>query len=129
VNGDLRKSHEGCGIYFESRGGRASHFEDLVIEGCHVVRTDRNGICQRSGSTARSLGVVIRGNLLEDIGGDGIKVWGSNGALVEHNVLRGGRTRCEDYAAGIWPWDSDDTVIQYNEVSGMKGTKDGQGFD
>lgn len=129
VNGDLRKSHEGCGIYFESRGSTASHFEDLVIEGCHVVRTDRNGICQRSSSRARSLGVVIRGNLLEDIGGDGIKVWGSNGALVERNVLRGGRTRCEDYAAGIWPWDSDDTVIQYNEVSGMKGTKDGQGFD
>jgi len=129
VNGDLRKSHEGCGIYFESLGGNSSHFEDLIIENCHVVRADRNGICQRSSSRARSLGVIIRGNFLEDIGGDGIKVWGSNGALVERNVLRGGRTRCEDYAAGIWPWDSDDTVIQYNEVSGMKGTKDGQGFD
>jgi hypothetical protein len=129
VNGDLRKDQEGCGIYFESRGGNSSHFEDLVIEGCHVVRADRNGICQRSSSRTRSLGVVIRDNLLEDIGGDGIKVWGSNGALVEYNVLRGGRTRCEDYAAGIWPWDSNDTVIQYNEVSGMKGIKDGQGFD
>jgi hypothetical protein len=37
--------------------------------------------------------------------------------------------RCEDYAAGIWPFSCDDTVIQFNEVSGMKGTKDGQGFD
>ncbi|HPU56895.1 MAG TPA: right-handed parallel beta-helix repeat-containing protein, partial [Verrucomicrobiota bacterium] len=129
VNGDLRKSHEGCGIYFESRGANQSHFDGLIIENCHVVRTDRNGICQRTSGRARSLGVIIRSNLLEDIGGDGIKIWGSNGALVEYNVLRGGRMRCEDYAAGIWPFASDDTVIQFNEVSGMKGTKDGQGFD
>jgi nitrous oxidase accessory protein NosD len=129
VNGDLRKEQEGCGIYFESRGGNQSHFDDLRIENCHVVRTDRNGICQRGGGRVRSVGVVIRGNWLEDIGGDGIKIWGSNGALVERNTVRGGRTRCEDYAAGIWPFDSDDTLIQCNEVSGMKGTKDGQGFD
>ena len=67
--------------------------------------------------------------MLEDIGGDGIKPWGSDGALVEHNVLRGGRMRCQDAAAGIWPWDCDDTVIQFNEVSGMHGIGDGQGFD
>jgi hypothetical protein len=129
VNGDLRKEQEGCGIYFESRGRNESHFDDLRIENCHVVRTDRNGICQRNGSRARSLRVVIRGNLLEDIGGDGIKIWGSDGALVEHNIVRGGRMRCDDYAAGIWPFDSDDTLIQFNEVTGMRGTKDGQGFD
>lgn len=128
VNGDLRKSHEGCGIFFESTD-RESHFDGLVIENCHVVRIDRNGICQRSRSRAASRGVVIRGNLLEDIGGDGIKCWGSTGALVERNILRGGRMRCEDAAAGIWPFASDDTVIQFNEVSGMKGTIDGQGFD
>jgi len=130
VNGDLKKSREGCGIFFEARGGKDSHFDDLLIEDCHLVRTDRNGICQRrGGGAARSVNMVIRGNLLEDIGGDAIKPWGSNGALVERNIVRGGRTRCDDYAAGIWPWDCDNTVIQFNEVSGMKGTKDGQAFD
>ena len=129
VNGDLAKSREGCGIFFESRGGNDAHFEGLLIADCRVARTDRNGICQRTSGRARSLGVVIRGCRLEDIGGDGIKIWGSRGALVEHNVLRGGRRRCADAAAGIWPFDSDDTVIQYNEVSGMKGTNDGQAFD
>jgi hypothetical protein len=130
VNGDLRKSHEGCGIFFQALGGNHSRFEGLTIENCHVVRTDRNGICQRRRAGAdRSTGVVIRHNLLEDIGGDAIKPWGSNGALVEHNVVRGARTRCQDYAAGIWPWDCDDTVIQFNEVSGVKGIKDGQAFD
>ena len=129
VNGDLRKNFEGCGIFFENRGGNGSHFDDLVIENCHVARTDRNGICQRNGARTHSLGVVIRGNLLEDIGGDGIKLWGSDGGLIERNIIHGGRMRCDDYAAGIWPFDCDDTVIQFNEVSGMKGTKDGQGFD
>jgi hypothetical protein len=130
VNSDLRKSHEGCGIFFEAKGRQSSHFEDLLIENCRLLKTDRNGICQRrSGGAARSLGVVIRGNILEDIGGDGIKPWGCNGAIVERNILRGGRTRCDDYAAGIWPWDCDNTIIQFNEVSGMKGNKDGQGFD
>jgi parallel beta-helix repeat protein len=129
VNSDLRKEHEGCGIFFESRGGDASHFDDFLVEDCHVVRADRNGICQRTSGRARSTNVVIRGNLLEDIGGDGIKLWGSNGGLIESNTVRGGRTRCDDYAAGIWPFDCDDTIIQYNEVSGMKGDKDGQGFD
>jgi hypothetical protein len=128
VNGDLRKQREGCGIFFESRG-RGSHFAGLVVERCHVYKTDRNGICQRGGFGARSTGVVIRENLLEDIGGDGIKVWGCDDALIERNVLRGGRMRCEDAAAGIWPFDSDRTIIQYNEVSGMRGTHDGQAFD
>jgi hypothetical protein len=129
VNGDLRKQQEGCGIYFESRGRSQSHFDDLRIESCRVVRTDRNGICQRNGSRTRGLHVVIRRNVLEDIGGDGIKLWGSNGGIIESNVVRGGRMRCDDSAAGIWPFDCDDTLIQFNEVSGMKGTKDGQGFD
>jgi hypothetical protein len=129
VNGDLRKEQEGCGIFFESRGGNRSHFDDLRIEDCLLLRTDRNGICQRGGGRTRSTGVVIRGNLLEDIGGDGIKPWGSDAPLVEHNTLRGGRTRCEDYAAGIWPFDCTDALIQFNEVAGMKGIKDGQGFD
>lgn len=129
VNGDLRKSHEGCGIFFEAAGAGA-RFDGVVIEDCRLERTDRNGICQRrSGGAERSSGVVVRRNRLEDIGGDAIKPWGSNGAIVEHNVVRGARRRCDDYAAGIWPWDCDDTVIQFNEVSGLRGTRDGQAFD
>jgi hypothetical protein len=135
VNGSNDKSKEGCGIFFECKGRTPPRFDDLLIENCHLVRTDRNGICGRSSFTNRSrnwfpsLNVVIRGNLLEDIGGDCIKPWGCDGCLVEHNVVRGGRQRAEDYAAGIWPWSCENTIIQFNEVSGMKGTKDGQGFD
>ncbi|UCF37833.1 MAG: right-handed parallel beta-helix repeat-containing protein [Acidobacteriota bacterium] len=138
VNGSLVKKDqgEGHGIVWENGGQEVhSNFDGLLIEDCHLLRTDRNGI---SGYTeyptdrsiwVPSLNVVIRNNALEDIGGDGIKPWGCDGALVEHNVVDRGRQRCEDYAAGIWPWNSDNTLIQFNEVSGMKGQKDGQAFD
>lgn len=135
VNGSLDKSKEGCGIFWQCKGNVPSRFNDLLIENCRLVRTDRNGICGRSSFTDRSgnwfpsLNVVIRGNLIEDCGGDCIKPWGCKGCLVEYNIVHGGRQRCDDYAAGIWPWSSDDTVIQFNEVSHIKGAKDGQGFD
>lgn len=131
VNGDLRKSHEGCGIFFEAKGRNDTHFDGLLIEKCRVERADRNGICQRSSGKERSLNVIIRENTLEDIGGDGIKLWGTNGGLIEKNVVRKARARCteNEAAAGIWPFACDDTVIQFNEVSGTMGTKDGQAYD
>ena len=136
VNGSVIKDQgEGQGIVWENGGkDTRSRFDDLLIEGCHLLRTDRNGICGYSAYNDRrlwfpSLNVVIRKNLLEDIGGDGIKVWGCEGALVEHNRLSKGGQRAPDYSAGIWPWSSDGTVIQFNEVSEFKGTRDGQAFD
>lgn len=135
VNGSLDKNTEGCGIYIESSGPTPSRFDDVLVEDCHVLRTDRNGICMRSSFTGRfgnwfpSLNVMIRKNLVEDCGGDAIKPWGADGCIVEHNRVDRARQRCSDYAAGIWPWSCDNTVIQFNEVSGMKGTLDGQGFD
>jgi hypothetical protein len=131
VNGDLRKSHEGCGIFFDASGGNDSHFDGLLVEKCHVVNTDRNGICQRGAGKVRSRNVIIRENLLEDIGGDGIKLWGTDGGLIEKNVVRKARARCNDKeaAAGIWPFACDDTLIQFNEVSGTVGTLDGQAYD
>jgi hypothetical protein len=136
VNGDLTKDQEGSGIYFEARvadvARGVSRFDGLVIENCHVLRTDRNGICQRKtggGSAERSFHVIIRNNLLEDIGGDGIKLWGSNGGIIEHNRVRGGGMRCKDASAGIWPFACDDALTQFNEVSGMRCKEDGEGFD
>ena len=32
-------------------------------------------------------------------------------------------------AAGIWPWSCDNTLVQFNEVSGHKAPWDAQGFD
>ena len=130
-----------------------SNFNNLRIENNHLERVMRNGISTFASSfynriwsknninkipaptdlyaiPYRSTNVMIRGNLLECIGGDGIIAGATNGALLEHNILRGGEMYDKNApSAGIWTYDSDNCVIQYNEVSGMMGTCDGQAFD
>jgi hypothetical protein len=112
-----------------------TRFIDLQILDNHIYNTSRNGI-GIGGTASRKnwfphLKVVIKGNLMEQVPGDGIVVIGSDGALVEGNLLRDFPDILPhgEAAAGIWPWSSDNTVIQFNEVSGHKAKWDGQGYD
>jgi hypothetical protein len=110
-----------------SNSGPSTCFDDLLIEGCTMRHVDRNGILITDwpgppSEAHRSTGVVIRGNRLEDIGGDGIFILACRGAVIERNVLRYahqrvGRNPGERACAGIWPQRSEDTLIQFNEVS------------
>jgi hypothetical protein len=110
-----------------SNSGPTTAFDDLRIEGCRIERVDRNGILITDwpgppSDAHRSTGVVIRGNGLRDIGGDGIFILACKGAVIERNVLRYahqrvGRKPGERACAGIWPQHSEDTLIQSNEVS------------
>jgi len=124
----------GSGIrILRGESGKLSRYDGLLIENCHLVHVDRDGILM-DGNVWRThwfpnLHVVIKHNLLEDIGGDGIVPIACDGALVEYNVVRGARMRTTSYAVGIYPWSCDNTVIQFNDVSGVRGTKDGQGYD
>lgn len=137
VNGSLvKEAGGGQAILFQS-GGRQmpSRFEGLTIEHCLMRRCQRNGIIG-GGSTQRdrwfpSLNVVIRGNVLEEIPGDGIVPQACDGALIEYNLMRNCPRLLPDseYAAGIWPWSCDNTIIQFNEVSDHKAPGDAQGFD
>ena len=137
VNGSLVKKDGGGSAIFWHNGGDEikSRFIGLSIENCFLHHCGRNGITS-SGYSNRdnwhpSLGVVIRNNLLEQIPGDGIVPIATDGAIIEYNIMRD----CpdvlshEEAAAGIWPWSADNTLIQYNEVSGHKAKWDGQGFD
>lgn len=137
VNGSLVKNEGGGSGIVWMNGGRSvrSRFDGLLIEGCHIQRCGRNGIDARGYSRRDnwypSLHVVVRGNLLEEVPGDGIVPIGCDGALVEYNVMRNcPRLLPEgEAAAGIWPWSCDNTVIQHNEVSDHKAPWDAQGFD
>ncbi len=126
---------ENGGIVFRTTGRhRPSRFVDLRIARNVVWRVDRSGIVATSDQIAParwfpSLGVVIRDNYVEDTGGDAITPWATAGALVEHNIVRRAAQRAGDYNAGIWPWSTDDTLIQLNDVAATHGTRDGQGFD
>jgi hypothetical protein len=137
VNGSLVKSDGGgSAIIWQNRGDSIkTRFVDLQITNCHLHHCGRNGINSRGYTNRKewhpSIGVVISHNLLEQIPGDGIVPIGTDGAIIEHNVMRD----CPDVlshkeaAAGIWPWSADNTIIQFNEVSQHRAKWDGQGFD
>ena len=138
VNGSLLKRVGGAGIRFRNAGdAKRSRFNGLLIEDNVIRRSERNGITGGSEYVDRSkwypsLNVVIRGNVLEEVPGDGIVPIGCDGAIVERNVIRNGTPllrKEHGAAAGIWPWSCDNTLIQFNEVSRHRARHDGQGFD
>lgn len=138
VNGTPRKRDGNSGgIRWRTYGENVpSRLNGFLVENCHIVRCQRDGIMgsghiQRGVDWYPSLNVVIRGNLIEEVPGDGIVPIACDGALVEHNIMRS-CTRLlpkGDAAAGIWPWACDNTLIQFNEVSDHKAPWDAQGFD
>lgn len=137
VNGSLVKEQGGGSAILIENGGRsvASRFDGLTIQNCHIQRCERNAMIWAGYYDRRNwlpnTGVVVRGNLIEQVPGDGIVPIGCEGTVIEYNVMRD----CPDLlpmseaAAGIWPWSCDNTVIQFNEVSGHKAPWDAQGFD
>ena len=135
VNGSpIKKQGAGAGIMVNATSKqRPTYYNGLQISNCSVVNTQRNGIhFLAGGSRQGGLGrnVIVRGNKIQQVPGDCILVIGCDGALVEHNTV----SNCTELpsgeaAAGIWPFNSDNTLIQYNEVSGHQAHADGEAFD
>lgn len=134
VNGTNERKDNG-GIIFRTIGNTApSRFDELRIERNIVWKVDRSAIAAQSYHYPRtrwfpSLNVVIRDNFVDDIGGDGIVPWATDGALIEHNIARNCNRRANTYNAGIWPWSTDNSVFRLNEAYLTRTTMDGQGFD
>jgi hypothetical protein len=134
VNGSDDLKANGGVIYTSIGDHKPSRFVDLRIEDNRIFHTDRNGITGWSDTWERSkwypsLGVIIRGNQLIDIGGDGILVVATDGALIEKNIVGKANQRSAGYNVAIWSWSTDNTIVQYNEAWGTKGERDGEGFD
>jgi len=137
VGGDKGKCN--AGILVDVYGDSVlTHFDDVLIEGCYVYSCDMSGIkvwndawygweCH---TRDYHTNVVLRNNVVDDIGGDGISPHMTIGSLTEYNVAIRCRQRSEGAAyVAIWPYESDDAVVQYNEAYLTMGTKDGQAFD
>lgn len=123
-----------------------ANFAGVLIENNRVENVGRTGIVVWDASyfttsqtqivqSALSTGVTVRGNTVINPDSDGILAFGTDGALLEHNVVRGAGQRSipgssMSASAGLWPTRAMNTLVQYNEVSGTRlhGT-DGQGFD
>ena len=123
------------GILFRTVGNTLpSNFDGLIIERNILWKVDRSAIAGQSSESGRSrwhpsLHVIIRDNYAEDIGGDGIVPWTTDGALVEHNIVTRSNQRAGSYNAGIWPWSTDNSLFQLNEAAFTHSTLDGEGFD
>jgi hypothetical protein len=134
VNGSNGMKENGGITYYSAGDAKPSRFIDLRIEGNRIHHVDRSGIFGWSTRWVRSkwypsLGVAIRKNAVDDVGGDGIVAVATDGALVEYNVVSNASQRSQDYNVGIWPWSADNTVVQFNEVYGTRGQHDAEGFD
>ena len=156
VEGDMSKDQGGSGAIQVDVAGPAQdppqRYAGLRIVDNNIREVGRSGIFfaattdpTRPRATEpwpeASTGVVVRGNRLHGLDGDGIVPIGTDGALVERNVVSDGnrinaspvspeRGPC---SAGIWTFHANNTVIQHNEVFGMDYQEgngcDGTGYD
>ena len=126
--GDVGGDKSGIAIYVGQRllGVEAEQnciANDILIENNTIRRVDKIGIAVNGDEQ-----VIVRKNIIENTGGDGIIVLGAHRALVEYNYadrtcLRSGdpalNTGGQDWwphTAAIWLYANTETIMQYNEV-------------
>ena len=112
-----------------------SRFINLLVQNCHIQDCERDAI-RMNGRWWRhkwfpSKGVIIRNNRIEGVPGDGIVVVGCDSVLVEYNTVKACPATLPPSEAcdGIWPWSSDNTVVQFNVVSDHRSIIDGYAYD
>jgi hypothetical protein len=136
VGGNLKARADGTG----SNVGRYYGYDDVLLEGNIVRRVGLEGLRTKSeanNSTTASpfKNVVIRGNYIEYIAGDGIVLSDvQSGGLVESNIIKDScaapNLGTANYA-GVWAWYArTDCLFQYNECYGtVYGYQDGEAWD
>ncbi|AZQ65050.1 T9SS type A sorting domain-containing protein [Flammeovirga pectinis] len=138
INGEQDKNDgQGGGILVKNTGSTTrSRVVDVLIEGNHIYDVVRNGIYGNYNfgldTPFRNKNVLIRKNLIERIPGDAIVAFGMENAIVEYNICRDFSPLLDlenNAAAGIWAFNSVNTIIQHNQVSGHQAKHDGQGYD
>ena len=139
VNGGLEiNKGGGSAIYLQNSRDEdiiPSRFVNLRIENCILKDCMRDGI-RMDGQWIRSKwnpskGIIIRNNTIDGVPGDGIVVVGCDSALVEYNTVKNFPEILPSSEAcdGIWPWSSDNTLIQFNVVSDHHSIVDGYAYD
>ncbi|MFJ2746367.1 hypothetical protein ACIO3O_42660 [Streptomyces sp. NPDC087440] len=144
VNGSDHKDPDPSGgILFVVQGSTTpTRFDSIRVEDSTVRHVDRTGIGTMSTWGRRAAypdgpgtsfepitNTRIQRNDVRDTGGDAIVTHNADGARVEHNYVNGFNMRSAGYNAGVWSWNSDNVLTQYNEVTGGHGTRDSEAFD
>lgn len=113
-------------------------FDGILFENNHVKNVAKEGI-RTTGLVDRGpfrnkkahKNVVIRGNYIEEIFGDGIVLSEvGSGGIVEYNIIKNHCNTESLNFAGCWTWYCSDAVFRCNEVfGGVYGYQDGEAFD
>lgn len=133
--------HQGYGIKFESQSNANTNtyytISDVLMEQLVVTRTGHYGIW------IRPLGLngiddykhnnfTLRHSQFLDTGGSGFVPVKASNVLVEHNLFDGTGSsvdaRMWKRGSGLWPFDAQDVVIQYNTVMNARGPLDSYGI-
>jgi Right handed beta helix region len=118
-------------------GGASADY--ILVQSNRIERVDRCGIIVLRAHT----NIVVRGNFMENLGGDGIFVSGCQHGLIEGNIamrtcMQTGDTnialtnRYNPHSAAMWLQNCNDTIMQFNEVydtGRQKGNGDGEAYD
>lgn len=133
------------GIFVQITGNSIpTKYDDLVIENCTIQNVDRTGIqllwsswSNRGGANTGSgrwypsTNIVVRNNLIKSTAGDGIVVQGTDGAIIEHNIIDdfAARNQGVAYNCAAWSHNADNTIFRYNTGLNGNTTKDGMPWD
>jgi hypothetical protein len=125
-----------------SSGQKPSWFDSVWIEGNVVKKVNRTAIgtssdwrCKAEWGCTSGTGyyptthLLIRNNYVEDAGGDGIVPIAADDALVEYNMVNGANRNSATANAGMWCFDANRCVFQFNEAYRVKTAIDGEGYD
>jgi len=133
------------GIVFEAQGTTTpTAFDGVSVSGNRIHNTDRSGIsvwsnwcrqpdvapgwhpsCTEAWKPAKN--VVIKNNLVSNVGGDGITLMTTDGAKVRGNTLEGFNERSAG-GMGVSTLNAASSVIEGNEVSGGHTADGGMAF-
>lgn len=107
-------------------------FNHVRVENNIVIRSCIEGIRNAGGINTD---IAFRNNYIQDVVGDGIVMANGDGTvnIVEKNVVVRPASKAPHsgaYYAGVWVWNTDDVLFQYNAVYGtLFGSGDGEAFD
>ncbi len=125
------------------RGGATANAlcaaDDITVENNRIERVDRCGIIVWHGYDH----ILVRGNTMENLGGDAIFMNGPRAGIMERNIARRTCMRTGDtdvaitgnynpHSAAMWIQNCTDTLMQFNEcydTGRQKGNGDGTAYD
>jgi hypothetical protein len=122
-------TYMGTAIRLAGTGGSSVNFpaSNLVVQDCVIERTGFKAV-----EMQRCDGVSVLNNRMDDIGGPALQPSRCSDVTVRDNIVyRSGALtdpRMHGRGSGIWPWGSDDVLIESNTFMNAVGREDSCGM-